>query len=187
MMSKIFDQKFNVLAKGAIVENVDWTMVKKTEVWKAELISYANEQLKKSGSPNGNISPEYEKFLNSVASGICPNCTAPILVMEAEKLKNSFCYRYACGHSWKGISFQERLSIKELIKIKIIREGFGIVRRIVQGWKSSGDPKLKNGVHVYMDVNRERNEYHQVVKEHQTENILHEEHEPLTEHGKIKK
>lgn len=101
---KTLDPNFKVLVKGAIVENVDWPMMKKAETWKTELISYANEQLEKSNPPNGNISPEYEKFLNSIISGVCPNCTTPILVMEAEKTKNSFCYRYACGHSWKGVS-----------------------------------------------------------------------------------
>ncbi len=184
---KTLDPKFKVLVKGAIVENVDWAMVKKTEEWKAELISYANEQLKKSSPPNGNISPEYKKFLDFVASGICPNCTTPILVMEAERAEDSFCFRYACGHSWKGISLHETIGIKELFKIKSVREGFGMVRRIVQGWKPSGDPKLKNGVDVYMDVNREKNEYHQIMKEHQTDNVLHEEHEPLTEHRQNRK
>lgn len=184
---KTLDPKFKVLVKGAIIENVDWPMVEKTEAWKTELASYAKEQLRKSSPPNGSISSEYEKFLNSVVSGICPNCNTPILVMEAEKAKDSFCYRYVCGHSWKGVSLHETINIKELFKIKSVREGFGEVRRIVQGWKSSGDPKLSKGVDVYMDVNREKNEYHHVVKEHQTENILHEEHESLTEHGKAKK
>ncbi|MDP3697364.1 MAG: hypothetical protein Q8R55_05090 [Candidatus Taylorbacteria bacterium] len=183
LIRKTLDPKFEVLVKGAIVENVDWAMVKKTEAWKAELISYANEQLKKSSPPNSNISPEYKKFLDSVASGICPNCTTPILVMEAERAEDGFCFRYACGHSWKGISLHETIGIKELFKIKSVREGFGMVRRIVQGWKPSGDPKLNKGVDVYMDVNREKNEYHQIVKEHQTENVLHEEHELLTEHN----
>ncbi len=35
-----------------------------------------------------------------------------------------------------------------------------------------------------MDVNVEKNEYHQVVKDDKTKKVLHEEHEPLTEHKK---
>lgn len=179
---KTLDPKFKVLVKGAIVENVDWAMLKKMEAWKVELVSCANEQLKKFSPINGNISLEYKKFLDSVASGICPNCSNSILVMEAERAEDFFCFRYACGHSWKGISLYETIGIKELVKIKSWREGFGIVRRIVCGWKPSGDSKLKNGVDVYMDVSREKNEYHQIVKEHKTDNVLHEEHEPLTDH-----
>lgn len=50
----------------------------------------------------------------------------------------------------------KRINIKELYKIKIARPGFGWLRKIVQGWKPSGDPKLNKGVDIYMDVNREK-------------------------------
>jgi hypothetical protein len=184
---KTLDVQYKVLTKEGIVENVDWDLVQKTDTWKKELISYANEQLKKSSPPNGKISPEYERFLKSVAEGICPTCNTPILVMEAEKAENNFCYRYACGHSWHGISIQETIEIKEALRLKSTRPGFGLVRKIFQGWKPSGDPRLAKGVDIFMDVNREKNEYHQVVKEHKTDKVLHEEHEPLNQHKTLKK
>jgi len=183
---KTLDPQYKVLTKNGIVENVDWGMLKKSEAWTEELISYAKEQLQKFGPPHGNISAEYEKFLNSIAGGTCPNCNTPIFVMKKESSKDSFGFHYACGHSWKGISIQETIGVKELYKIKSMRKGFGLVRRIVQGWKPSGDPKLEHGVDVYMDVNREKNEYHQIVNDHKTKAVLHEEHELLTEHGQKK-
>ena len=33
-----------------------------------------------------------------------------------------------------------------------------------------------------MDADKEKNEYHQIVKNSETKEVLHEEHEPLTEH-----
>ena len=33
-----------------------------------------------------------------------------------------------------------------------------------------------------MDANRETNEYHHVVSDHETKEVIHEEHELLTEH-----
>ena len=179
--------KYKVLTKSGIVENVDWGMVKKTEKLTAEVSSYAKEQLLKFTPPNGTISDEYKKFLTSIESGVCSNCNTTILVMDKIQEGDSFCYNFACGHNWKGIILYETIGIKELIKLKTFRDGFGKVRRIVQGWKPSGDRKLKHGVDVYMDVNRDKNEYHQIVKDHQTGKVLHEEHEPLTEHKTYKK
>ncbi len=125
---------------------------------------------------------DYEKFLRSVISGFCPTCNNPIEVYTLEESDNSFCFNYLCGHSWKGITIEETISVSELIKTKTARSGFGWLRKTTQGHKQSGDPKLKKGVEVYMDVNREKNEYHQVVTNNETKEILHEEHEPLTEH-----
>jgi len=183
---KTLDPKYKVLTMNGIVENVDHEKVEQMKVYKNILTVMAQENLDRFLPPRGTISPEYEKFLRSVISGICPCCNNPIEVFNMEKAENSFCFNYICGHSWKGFTIQETIGIKELYKIKTARPGFGWLRKVVQGWKPSGDPKLNKGVDVYMDVNREKNEYHQIVKEHQTENVLHEEHEPLTEH-KVKK
>ncbi|MFA6428174.1 MAG: hypothetical protein WCW02_01355 [Candidatus Buchananbacteria bacterium] len=179
---KTLDPKYKVLTMNGIVENVDHEKFEQMKIYKNILIALAQENLDRALPPKGTISPEYERFLRSVIAGVCPSCNNPIEVFDMEKAENSFCFNYICGHSWKGFTIQETISIKELYKIKTARPGFGWLRKVVQGWKPSGDPKLNKGVDVYMDVNREKNEYHQIVKEHQTENILHEEHEPLTEH-----
>lgn len=182
---KTLDVKYKVLTKNGIVENVDWVLKEKTESMTNDLISYAKRELEKYSNQNGYISNEYKNFLISVSSGNCPNCTTPILVMNMEKTENTFCYQYACGHSFKGISIQETITIRDLIKVKKVSEIFGKLRTIVQGWKSSGDKRITDGVEYYMDVNKERNEYHQVVKDYKTGEVLHEEHEPLSDHRKM--
>ena len=65
---------------------------------------------------------------------------------------------------------------------KIKEAGIWFSREMFQGYKASGDPNLSDGVDVRMVVDREKNEYHQIVKDNLTGQILHEEHEPLTEH-----
>ncbi len=184
---KTLDKKYKVLTKKGIIENVDWKLFKKTESMTNDLITYAKNELSNHSDQNGYISPEYKNFLTSVSSGVCSNCTTPILVMNMEKSENIFCYQYACGHSFKGISIQETITIRDLIKIKKFDQLLGKIRTIVQGWKQSGDKRIKDGVDYYMDVNKENNEYHQIVKDYKTGEILHEEHEPLTAHKIVKK
>lgn len=179
---KTLDPQYKVLTCDGLIENVDHKKVAQMKLFKDQLINLAQSNLDRALPPKGTISAEYEKFLRSVIAGVCPSCNNPIEVLNMKKSENSFCFDYICGHSWKGFTVEETINIKELYKIKTARPGFGWLRKIVQGWKPSGDPKLKDGVDVYMDVNREHNEYYQVVKEHKTDKVLHEEHEPLTEH-----
>jgi hypothetical protein len=179
---KTLDAKYKVLTIAGIIENVDKKKVRQMQIYKSKLLTLAQDNLDKSLPPKGTITPEYENFLRSITNGICPTCSNPIEVISMETDENSFCFNYICGHSWKGITIIEAINIKELYIIKIARNGVKWFRKIVQGWKSSGDPKLKHGVDVYMDVNREKNEYHQIVSDHQTKKTLHEEHELLTDH-----
>ncbi len=177
---KTLDAEYKVLTKEGIVEKVDWKKVRKMESYKKELIEIAQKQIEGSEI----VSQEYKDFLNSIVNEICPSCKNPLLVISAENNEKNFNFKYACGHGWKGFTLEDSLTIRELIKMKGAREGFGMIRKTIQGWKPSGDPKLKNGVEFYMDVNVEKNEYHQVVKDDKTKKVLHEEHEPLTEHKK---
>jgi len=179
---KTLDPDYRVLMKEGIMQNVDWKFVKKSKAWREELIGYAKERLEKFSAPQGTISSEYERHLRSIVEGTCPECRTPILVLNTEKRKDGFYYRYACGHDLSGFMYQESLELKELYKVKSKRMGFGLVQRVVQGWKPSGDPKLKRGVDVFMEVNREKNEYHQLVRDYTTKEVLHKEDEPLTEH-----
>lgn len=65
------------------------------------------------------------------------------------------------------------------------RRGYGrFIREMISRRKSSGDPTLKNVVHEQRTIDREKYEWHQVVKDAKTGEILHEEHEPLSQHKK---
>lgn len=179
---KTLDPKYKVLTTEGIVENLDNERIAQMKIFKTKLVTVAQTSLDNALPPKGTITPEYEKFLRSIINGICPTCNNRIEVMSMEESEHNFSFRFICGHSWKGIILKETANIRELLILKIAREGFGKVRKIVMGWKSSGDPKLNQGVDVFMDANREKNEYHHIVNDHQTKEILHEEHEPLTEH-----
>lgn len=78
---------------------------------------------------------------------------------------------------------KETIKVREGIGIKHKRKGFKkFLSHIIQRWKPSVNSKLKEGVYEERIVDREKNEYHQVVKDAKTEQILHEEHEPLSKH-----
>ncbi|HOB89748.1 MAG TPA: hypothetical protein PKG74_00235 [Candidatus Colwellbacteria bacterium] len=86
-----------------------------------------------------------------------------------------------------------KLEIRAIIKtqtslgIKQKRPGFKrFVKEIFSGYKSSGDKKLSKGVSIEQTIDRENNKYDQVVKDNQTGEIIHEEHEPLSDHNKHK-
>ena len=70
-------------------------------------------------------------------------------------------------------------------KVKHKRKGKGtLIEMISNRWKRSGDPKLRNGVREDMVIDREKDEYHHIIKDATTGEIIHSEHEPLTKHNK---
>ncbi len=56
------------------------------------------------------------------------------------------------------------------------------VKEILQGWFSSANPDLKNGVHMERVIDREKDEYHHVVTDAGTGEVIHDEHELLSQH-----
>ena len=71
--------------------------------------------------------------------------------------------------------------------MRVRRTATGIKKFVsehVGGWFVSGDPNLPEGVDKSRLIDREKNEYHEVVKKHGTDEVIHEKHEPLSEHKK---
>ena len=130
---KTLDPKYKVLTLKGLVENVDKEKVEEMKLNKERLISHAQGSLDRSLPPNGNIAPDYEFFLRSVINGKCPVCNNPIEVYSMNLSDNDFCFNYICGHSWKGFTVSDTLTISELIKTKTKRFGFGWLRKTVQG------------------------------------------------------
>ena len=179
---KTLDPKYKVFTENGLVERVDTEMVKKMVGFKKDLTKVVSSKVEETDREGGYISDEYKEFLVSIENGICPDCKNPIDVLEAKTESDSFSFRYTCGHGWKGITIREEISVKESLKMVVKHFGFGKIRTIIQGWRSSGDKNLPKGVDYYMDADKGKNEYHQIVKNTETKEILHEEHEPLTEH-----
>jgi len=81
------------------------------------------------------------------------------------------------------INLKETIKIRESLGIKHKRKGIKrFLSHIVQRWKQSVNPKLEEGVYEERIVDRGKNEYHQVVKDAKTGEIIHEEHHPLSQH-----
>lgn len=63
------------------------------------------------------------------------------------------------------------------------REGTGkFVKEILQGRFPSKSPALKKGVYKERIVDKEKNEYHETVKDATTGEVIRDIHEPLSQH-----
>lgn len=93
-----------------------------------------------------------------------------------------------CGSAKKAHERKAHVSIGVVVSGKSVHRREGIKRPlreiIFNLWKRSGDLKLKNGVREDRTIDRENDEYHQVVRDAKTGKVTHEEHQTLSEHGK---
>jgi uncharacterized C2H2 Zn-finger protein len=75
------------------------------------------------------------------------------------------------------------VGIHSRIKVRQKRKDFDkFIKEIIQGWFPSGDPKLTKGVDMVRIVDKENKKYDHIVKNADTGEIIHEEHEPLNQH-----
>lgn len=91
-----------------------------------------------------------------------------------------------CGSATKAyeVSVSDGLILRTGLGTKRRRKG--VKRPLAEtksGWKSSRDPKLKDGIIEDMVVDREKDEYHHITRDAKTGEITHEEHEKLSEHN----
>jgi hypothetical protein len=86
------------------------------------------------------------------------------------------------------LSVYETINIRDSIKLKTKIKGVaGFISKIWSGWaptKGALASKLPQGVELSRVVDRGKNEYHEIVKDYRTKEIIHEIHEPLTDHYK---
>jgi cation transport ATPase len=90
-----------------------------------------------------------------------------------------------CGKSGKDYTatINTAVEISSRLKVRKKRKGVGrFVLEILQGRFPSGDSKLKKGVDKVRIVDREKKEYHEVVENAATGEIIREVHEPLSQH-----
>lgn len=107
-----------------------------------------------------------------------------------EWLKINFCFY--CRKKTPNnvnIAVSDKVSIRDNIKVRIKRKGFKkFVIETIGGWFQNiitGDTKY--GVNKERIIDREKNEYHETVKDLKTGKIIRDCHEKLTEHKKNKK
>jgi hypothetical protein len=92
-----------------------------------------------------------------------------------------------CLHCLKNTNSDIRISISETINVrdsfKLRKKSLGFKRFAVEticGWFSSH--KYKDGVELSRSLDKEKDEYYEVVKDYKTGKIVHESHEKLSEH-----
>ncbi len=90
-----------------------------------------------------------------------------------------------CGKSGKDckVSAHDVVEIHNTIKVRQKRKGFRkFMKETLQGWFPSVSPKLKKGVDKVRIVDKEKNEYHETVKDLATGEVIRNIHEPLSQH-----
>lgn len=93
-----------------------------------------------------------------------------------------------CGKTGKALelSVSDGIAFHDSLNIRQKRRGFGkFMIESIQGWFPSGDPKLKKGVDIVRIVDKEKKEYHHIVRDVATGEVTHEEHEPLEQHRHV--
>ncbi|OHA86279.1 MAG: hypothetical protein A2591_01815 [Candidatus Yonathbacteria bacterium RIFOXYD1_FULL_52_36] len=79
--------------------------------------------------------------------------------------------------------------MRDALKGKIREGGMGEVKphhEFSEKDVESGDPRLPDGVHISISVDRKNDKYHQVVIDKRTGDVLHAEDEPLSMHRSTK-
>lgn len=91
-----------------------------------------------------------------------------------------------CGSTKKASDREASVAIGERIvetRTRQKRKGFKkFMKEIISRWRPSISPELKDGVNEERIIDKEKNEYHQTVKDARTGEITHSEHEPLSQH-----
>lgn len=86
------------------------------------------------------------------------------------------------------IFISETISVKDSMKLRKYKYGIKkFLVEIISGWfptKGLSARKLLHGVEKSRVVDREKDEYHEVVKDYKTKEVIHECHEPLSKHKK---
>jgi hypothetical protein len=92
-----------------------------------------------------------------------------------------------CLHCMKNtitnisISVSDTITMHESLKMKKKSLNFkGFVSQSVSGWFSSF--RYKDGVEKSRILDKEKDEYHEVIKDYKTGEIVHEDHGKLSEH-----
>ena len=90
-----------------------------------------------------------------------------------------------CGSRLRRIVavVSETIKVKEGLSMRHKRKGFKrFMVEIIQGWFPSKHPRASDGVDKLRIIDKERDEYHEVVKDAVSGEVIHEKHEPLSQH-----
>ncbi len=97
-----------------------------------------------------------------------------------------WCLRcWKCTNTHVRFCVSDTIAIKDRIRVRRKGEVFKkFISEYLGGWFPSGDPKLRDGVYKTRNADKEKDTYDEVVKDARTGKVIHECHEPLSEHRK---
>ena len=109
---------------------------------------------------------------------ICSKCGA--------QKENSFCGSCKTNTpSDINISVSETIKVRDSFRMRKFVTGIKkFMSEFLGGWFPSGDSKFPDGVNKSRTIDREKDEYHEVVKKYGTDETIHETHESLSKHRK---
>jgi hypothetical protein len=106
-----------------------------------------------------------------------------------QKFFQSFClWCFKDTGSNIHVVLSDTISIRDAFRLRKSKAGVRkFLIEIISGWfptKGELGKKLSHGVVKLRVVDRETNEYHEVIKEYRTKKVIHECHELLSKHKK---
>lgn len=140
------------------------------------------EALEKLNDKNRRMTQEFRTFLTNLSKGLCPTCEKNMEITSLEKEGTLTSLKFSCGHGHTSVTIEETIKIWEMTKMKLKENGKRAHLIIKKGHEQSVNPKYPKGVSKYMKVDRKNNQYEQKVKDLNTDKIIHEENEKLTDH-----
>lgn len=108
----------------------------------------------------------------------CRNCGT-----ELSPINRAPCPK--CGGTSRvlELSASDGARFHESSRVRQKRKGYDeFMVESIQGWFPAGDSKLKNGVNKVRIIDKEKNEYHETVKDARTGEVIRDIHEPLSQH-----
>jgi hypothetical protein len=107
----------------------------------------------------------------------CSNCREPL------KQKNKCCPRCGCKHRDIEVGVKDEIGLKGCMRIRFKPKGKKTAHETLKGWRTSGDKdKYPEGVDILREIDRDRNIYREIVRDRRTNEIVHENTEPLNHH-----
>lgn len=154
------------------------SLAKKIYRWRKKAMS-------KLADPNRRSSDEYLKLLNNQAKGRCVTCGIGEIESFIQK-NNQTEIQFSCGHGHKEVFIQESLRMRDSIKLLLVPEGKGKRRYVlehIQGWFSSKDENLKEGVFKERRIDKKNDIYKEKVVDAADKNhVIKDQEQPLSEH-----
>lgn len=107
--------------------------------------------------------------------------------------KRKFLFKNFCFICFKKtnhdiyVCISDTIDVRSSLRVRHKKTGYRkFLSETLSGWFSSFNKKLKNGVYKNRVINREKNEYYEIVRDYKTGKVFHKCYEPLkVHHNKI--